>query len=224
MNMIRMFACLDRCLSIVPGAVCSECEFLLAPAPRACSSMACAEVSLDSFEQLHYVAMARALAAGLCPQPRVESAVGVWHGQAENSGMIDGCPNDKARATGRPFGEILPPEAGAGFRPQPGRKKLADEFSRQPAARHHWDHDGASQSERSHRASPTHHDDLVLIVAADAPEHANALALSSSLHGQGLQEESGIAEFIGRRTTAREGARCLHCNRCRGAPGCTPAG
>src|ERR1700753_4091475 len=72
----------------------------VSPSDKGLLTMSCAEVSLGSFEQLHYLAAAHYLAEHLCQQPQIDGAVGVWKGQAENSGMIDGCPNERARQLG----------------------------------------------------------------------------------------------------------------------------
>jgi hypothetical protein len=195
MNMIRMFAVWIVALASFQALFAQSVVFV-SPSTKGLLNMACAEVSLDSFEQLHYVAVARALAAGLCPQPRVESAVGVWHGQAENSGMIDGCPNDKARQLGALLAKYYHQQQALVFDRNPaGKSWLISFHASQPLGIIGIMMAQAKVSGATVILNP--HDDLVLIVAADAPEHANALALSSSLHGQGLQEESGIAEFIG---------------------------
>jgi hypothetical protein len=201
MNMIRTFA-----VSIVAlasfQALFAQSVVFVSPSTKGLLNMACAEVSLDSFEQLHYVAVARALAAGLCPQPRVDSAVGVWHGQAENSGMIDGCPNDQARQLGALLAKYY-------------HQKQALVFDRNPAGKSWLISFHASQplgvigimmaqaKVSGATVIPNLHDNLVLVVAADAPERANAIALASSLHGQSLQEESGFAELIGDDDRAR---------------------
>ena len=69
----------------------------VSPSDKGLLTMSCAEGSLGSFEQLHYLAAAHYVAEHLCQQPQIDGAVGVWKGQAENSGMIDGCPNERAR-------------------------------------------------------------------------------------------------------------------------------
>ena len=81
------------------GLVAQSIVFV-SPSTKGLLTMSCAEGSLKSFEQLHYLATAHYLAEHLCQQPQIDGAVGVWNGQAENSSMIDGCPNDRARELG----------------------------------------------------------------------------------------------------------------------------
>src|SRR5271154_7530883 len=72
----------------------------VSPSTKGLLSMSCAADSLSSIEEIHYLAAVRYLAEHLCQQPHIEGGVGIWKGQAENSGMIDGCPNDRARQLG----------------------------------------------------------------------------------------------------------------------------
>src|ERR1700761_2896903 len=69
----------------------------VSPSTKGQAGIASAEASLTSFEETHYLATAKYVTEHLCPQPRIDGAVGVWKGQAENSGLIDGCPADRAK-------------------------------------------------------------------------------------------------------------------------------
>ena len=131
------------------GLVAQSIVFV-SPSTKGLLTMSCAEGSLKSFEQLHYLATAHYLAQHLCQQPQIDGAVGVWNGQAENSSMIDGCPNERARELGALLAKILPSGEGAGFRPRRRRKDIAGKFSRQPTAGRDLDHDGAGESDRRH--------------------------------------------------------------------------
>ena len=79
----------------------------VSPSTKGLLTMSCAEGSLNSFEQLHYMAAAHYLAEHLCQQPRIDSAVGVWKGQAENSGYDRRLSERSGPPAWRPFGEIL---------------------------------------------------------------------------------------------------------------------
>lgn len=98
MRRIALAACIVG-LSSFHGLLAQSIVFV-SPSTKGLLTMSCAEGSLSSFEQQHYLAAVRYLTTTLCPQSHIDSAVGVWKGQAENSGMIDGCQNEKARELG----------------------------------------------------------------------------------------------------------------------------
>src|ERR1700761_3966966 len=80
--------------------VLAQSVVFVSPSDKGLLTMSCTEGSLNSFEQLHYLAAAHYLADHLCTQTQIEGAVGLWNGRAENSGMIDGCSNERARQLG----------------------------------------------------------------------------------------------------------------------------
>ena len=94
MRRIGLAACMVFLTSL---QVLSQSVVFVSPSTSGLLTMPCTEGSLSSFEQTHYLAVAHYLAEHLCPQTQIEGAVGVWNGRAENSGMIDGCPNERAR-------------------------------------------------------------------------------------------------------------------------------
>ena len=98
MRRIALAACMVFLMSF--HGLLAQSVVFVSPSDKGLLTMSCAEGSLSSFEQLHYLAAAHYLAERLCQQPHIEGAVGVWKGQAENSGMIDGCPNERARELG----------------------------------------------------------------------------------------------------------------------------
>jgi hypothetical protein len=174
----------------------AQSTVFVSPSTKGLVNMACTEGSLGSFEQLHYVAVATTVAAALCRQPHVDSAVGVWKGQAENSGMIVGCPNDKAREVGALLARYYHQKQALIFeRNAAGKNWLISFHANQPLGVI-----GIMMAQAKVSGAtviPRSHDNLVLIVASDVTERANALTLYSSLHGQGLQEELGSAALIG---------------------------
>src|ERR1700744_430418 len=93
MNIIRTLA---SWLIVSTTALVAQSTVFVSPSTKGLVNMACAEGSLGSFEQEHYLAATHYLTATLCPQAHIESAVGGWKDQAENSGMIDGSPNEQA--------------------------------------------------------------------------------------------------------------------------------
>ena len=116
---------------LVAGAMSAlaACQVLLgqsvifvSPSTQGLLSMSCAAVTLTSFEELHYLAAARYLAGQLCPQSRVDGGVGIWKAQAENSGMIDGCPNDRARDIGALLAKYYHQKAALVFERNPAGK------------------------------------------------------------------------------------------------------
>jgi hypothetical protein len=195
MNIVRRLALSTVLLTSLQGLFAQSTVFV-SPSTKGLLNMACTEGSLASFEQLHYVAVASALATALCPSPHVDSAVGVWKGQAENSGMIDGCPNEEARELGALLAKYY-------------HQKQALVFDRNPAGKNWLMSFRATQplgvilimmaqaKVSAATVIPSPHDNRILIVATDAPERANVLTLYSSLHGQSFQEEPGSAELIG---------------------------
>ncbi len=56
--------------------------------------------SQDSFEQQNFLAVARYLAARLCPAPKVQAATGIDGPGAENSAMVTGCKSGPATYLG----------------------------------------------------------------------------------------------------------------------------
>ena len=62
----------------------------VSPSTKGLLTMPCAEGSLASFEA-QYLAAVHYL-ADVFASSRIHGGVGIWKGQAENSGMIDGCP------------------------------------------------------------------------------------------------------------------------------------
>jgi hypothetical protein len=168
----------------------------VSPSAKGLLTMSCAEGSLNSFEQLHYLAAAHYLAERLCQQPQIEGAVGVWKGQAENSGMIDGCPNERARQLGALLAKYYHQEQALVFDRDPGGKTSMISFrATQPL--------GViavmmAQAQISAATVIPHgQDNVVMIVAGDATQRARAMGLYASLHGRGLHEETGTTELIG---------------------------
>ena len=168
----------------------------VSPSNKGLLTMSCAEGSLSSFEELHYLAAAHYLAEHLCQQPQIDGAVGVWKGQAENSGMIDGCPNERAREIGALLAKYYHQEQALVFdRDAAGKTSLISFRATQPL--------GViaimmAQAEVGAATVIPHvQDNLVLIVAADAAQRARSMALYSSLRGRGLREEPGTTELIG---------------------------
>jgi hypothetical protein len=168
----------------------------VSPSDKGRLTMSCAEGSLDSFEQLHYLATAHYLAEHLCQQPQIDGAVGVWKGHAENSGMIDGCPNERARQLGALLAKYYHQEQALVFDRDPaGKTSLISFRATQPL--------GVisilmAQAEVSGATVVPHtQDNLVMIVAADPAQRARTMALYTSLHGRGLHEEPGTMELIG---------------------------
>ncbi len=123
----------------------------VSPSTKGLLSMSCAADSLTSFEELHYLAAARYLADQLCPKPVVDGGIGLWNGQAENSGMIDGCANDKAREIGALLARYYHQKAALVFERNPSGKTALISFHVGPAAGHHLDHDGSGKGQRRNR-------------------------------------------------------------------------
>src|SRR5579859_4804201 len=182
-------------LTSLQGLLAQSVVFV-SPSAKGLLTMSCAEGSLNSFEQLHYLAAAHYLAERLCPQPQIEGAVGVWKGQAENSGMIDGCPNERARQLGALLAKYYHQEQALVFDRDPAGKTSMISFQASQAL-------GViavmmAQAQVSAATVVPHvQDHLVLIVASDAAQRARAMTLYASLHGHGLHEEMGTTELIG---------------------------
>jgi hypothetical protein len=177
------------------GLVAQSIVFV-SPSTKGLLTMSCAEGSLKSFEQLHYLATAHYLAEHLCQQPQIDGAVGVWNGQAENSSMIDGCPNDRAREIGALLARYYHQEKALVFdRNAGGKTSLVSFRASQPL--------GvisimmAQAKVTGATVIPHVQDNLILIVAADAAQREQSMTLYSLLHGHDLHEEPGTAELIG---------------------------
>ncbi len=176
----------------------------VSPSTKGLLTMSCAGVSLDSFEQLQYLSTARYLAERLCQRSEVDGGVGIWKGQAENSGMIDGCANDKARELGALLAKYYHQKQALVFDRNPnGNSSLVSFRVTQPLG---------VISIRMVQAKveaatilPHMHDNLMLIVVSDEDERARSMTLYTSLHGRDLHEEPGTIELIGHedRTKAR---------------------
>jgi hypothetical protein len=177
----------------------------VSPSTKGLLSMSCAEGSLNSFEQLHYIAAAHYVAEHLCQQPHIDSAVGVWKGQAENSGMIDGCPGDRARAIGALLARYYHQEKALVFDRDPsGKTSLVSFHASQPLGVVAIMMAQANVSAAT--VIPHVQDNLILIVSTDAAEHARTMSLYSMLRGRDFHEEMGNTELIGDedRAKARE--------------------
>ena len=203
MRKIALAACIVV-LSSLQGLLAQSIVFV-SPSTKGLVNMACAEGSLGSFEQEHYLAAAHYLTATLCPQAHIESAVGVWKDQAENSGMIDGCPNEQARELGALLARYYHQEQALIFdRNERGKASLVSFRATQPL--------GviaimmAQANVRNASVIPHNHENVIWIVAADAGQRAQSVALYSLLHGDNFHEELGTSELIGDndRAKARE--------------------
>lgn len=176
--------------------VLAQSVLFVSPSDKGLLTTSCAEGSLNSFEQLHYLAAAHYLAERLCRQPQIEGAVGVWKGHAENSGMIDGCPNERARQLGALLAKYYHQEQALIFDRDPvGKTSMISFRATQPI--------GViavmmAQAQISAATVIPHmQENLVMIVAGDAAQRTRAMALYASLHGHGLHEEPGTTELIG---------------------------
>jgi hypothetical protein len=182
-------------LASLQGVLAQSVVFV-SPSDKGLLTMSCAEGSLDSFEQLHYLAAAHYLAERLCRQPQIEGAVGVWKGQAENSGMIDGCPNERARQLGALLAKYYHQEQALVFDRDPtGKTSMISFRATQPIGM--IDVMMAQAQVSAATVIPHTQDNLVMIVAGDAAQRARAMTLYASLHGHGLHEEPGTTELIG---------------------------
>lgn len=194
MRRMAVAACMVFLMSR-PGLLAQSVVFV-SPSDKGFLTISCAEGSLNSFEQLHYLAAAHYLAERLCQQPQIEGAVGVRKGRAENSGMIDGCPNERARQLGALLAKYYHQEQALVFDRDPAGKASMISFrAAQPLGVIAIMMTQAQISAAT--VIPHKQDNLVLIVAGDAAQRARAMTLSASLHGRGLHEEPGTTELIG---------------------------
>ena len=177
-------------------ALSAQSIVFVSPSTKGLLSMSCAADSLSSFEELHYLAAARYLAEQLCPKPRVDGGVGLWKGQAENSGMIDGCPNNRAREIGALLARYYHQKAALVFdRNATGKASLLSFQVAQPLGIIAILMTQANVSGAT--VIPRLHDNEILIVAADSGQHERAMTLYSLLHASALHEETGTPELIG---------------------------
>jgi hypothetical protein len=177
-------------------ALFAQSVVFVSPSTKGVMSMPCAGESLTSFEQVHYLAAANYLAEHLCAQHHIDGGVGLWKGQAENSGMIDGCPGDKARALGAMLGRYYHQKAALVFdRDAAGKSWLVSFHATQPL--------GvvsilmAQAKITGATVIPHDHDNVIFLVAGTAEDHSRSQDLYTLLHGQGLHEEQGTVELIG---------------------------
>jgi hypothetical protein len=168
----------------------------VSPSTKGQSGIASAEASLTSFEEAHYLAAARYVTEHLCQQPHIDAAVGVWKGQAENSGLIDGCSADRAKEIAALLARYYHQEKALVFdRDSTGKSLLVSFHTSQPL--------GvvaimmAQANVTGATVVPHTGDNLILIVAADEAEHTRAVSLASMLHGRDAHEEQGTALMIG---------------------------
>ncbi len=177
----------------------------VSPSTQGLKTMSCAAGSLHSFEELHYLAAARYLAEHLCSQPRIDGGVGLWKGRAENSGMIDGCGNDRARELGALLAKYYHQKAALVFdRNAAGTTSLVSFRTTRALAIISVMMTRARVSGAT--VIPHVDDSLIVIVATDAGQRARARTLYSLLHAHGWQEEPGSTELIGNddRSKARD--------------------
>jgi hypothetical protein len=177
-------------------AVFAQSIVFVSPSTKGLLTMSCAEGSLSSFEQLHYMAVSRYVAGALCQQPRIDSAVGMWKGQAMNSSMIDGCSNERARELGALLARYFHQEQALVFdRDAAGKASLVSFHVTQPL--------GVvaimmAQAKVSGATVIPHvHDNLIVIVTTDPTEHDRTMSLYGMLHGADLHEEPGTTVLIG---------------------------
>ncbi len=177
-------------------ALFAQSVVFVSPSTKGVMSMPCAGESLTSFEQLHYLAAAHYLAEHLCQQPHIDGGVGLWKGQAENSGMIDGCPSEKARVLGAMLGRYYHQNAAMVFDRDPaGKSWLVTFHATQPLGVVSIMMAQAKISGAT--VIPHDHDNVIFLVASNADDHARSQDLYTLLHGQGLHEEQGTVELIG---------------------------
>ncbi len=177
-------------------ALTAQSVVFVSPSTKGLLTMSCAQESLESFEQIHYLAAAHHLAERLCQQPRIDGGVGIWKGQAENSGMIDGCPNDRARELGALLAKYYHQKQALVFDRNPaGKTSLVSFRSTQPLGIIAIMMTQAKVS--SATVVPHSGDNLVLMVVVNALERTRAMTLYSLLHAHGLQEELGTTELMG---------------------------
>jgi hypothetical protein len=177
------------------GAYAQSIIFV-SPSTKGLATISTAEASLGSFEEANYLAAAHYLADRLCQQPRIDSAVGLWKGQAENSGFIDGCPAERAREIAALLARYYHQEKALVFDREPaGKTSLLSFHASQPL--------GvlaimmAQANITGATVVPHSQDNLVLIVATDEALHSRIVSLYSMLHGHDLHEDVGTAQMIG---------------------------
>jgi hypothetical protein len=168
----------------------------VSPSTKGPSTIANAEASLNSFEETNYLAAARYLAEHLCQQPRIDGAVGVWNGQAENSGLIDGCSNEHAREIGALLARYY-------------HQKKALVFDREAAGKNsllsfHVNQQMGVVAIMMAQAKVTGAtvlrrggDNFILIVTTSEAEHLRAMNFYQMLRGHDLREEAGTTQMIG---------------------------
>ena len=168
----------------------------VSPSTQGLLNMSCAAGTLTSFEEMHYLAAARYLAGQLCAQPRIDGGVGVWKGQAEDSGMIDGCPNDRAREIGALLAKYYHQKAALVFERDPaGKTSMLSFRTTQPMGIISIMMTQANVTGAT--VIPGGQDSLIVLVATDHGQHERAMTLFSLLHAKDLHEETGNTELIG---------------------------
>jgi hypothetical protein len=193
MGKIGLAACMVFLTSL---QVLSQSIVFVSPSTGGLLTMPCTEGSLSSFEQTHYLAVAHYLAEHLCAQTQIEGAVGVWNGRAENSGMIDGCPNERARQLGALLAKYYHQEKALVFdRNAQGKASLISFRANQQLGL--LSIMMAQAQVTGATVIPHAQDHLILIVAGDTTARAHAMNLYSLLHGSALHEETGTTELIG---------------------------
>ena len=186
---------------LLPPLLAQSVVFV-SPSTQGQLTIACSADSLTSFEELHYLATARYLAKQLCTQGHVDAAVGLWRGRAENSGMIDGCTHDRARALGALLGEYYHQKAALVFERKPGGQARLVSFRVQaslPVISRKLTRSQVSGATVVPRGASA----LIFMVATDDRARGRAHRLYVQLHGLDLQEEAGTAELIGDNDRAR---------------------
>jgi hypothetical protein len=182
--------------------LCGQSVVFVSPSTKGLLTMSCAEGSLSSIEEIHYLAAVHYLADHLCQQSRIEGGVGIWKGQAENSGMIDGCPNDRARELGSLLARYYLQKEALVFERNPaGKTSLVSFQASQPLGVIAIMMAQAKVSGAT--VIPRGNDHLLVIVTTDPVEHERSLTLYSLLHGHALSEEPGTTELIGNEDRAK---------------------
>lgn len=152
--------------------------------------------SLNSFEQINFLAVANLLAGKICSRPEVLSTEGMDGITTENSSLVTGCKNGEARYVGELLGRFAHQKWILVFDPipdQPGRMIIVSFLSDHPS-------DIAKQL-RSYgikEGTIVVREKLVRFYLW-APDHlldAAVHSFSDANHGA-IQEIAGKAEFIG---------------------------
>jgi hypothetical protein len=168
----------------------------VSPSTKGAATISNAEASLASFEETNYLAAARYLAEHLCQQPKIDGAVGLWKGQAENSGLIDGCSSEHAREIGALLARYYHQEKALIFdRDATGKTSLLSFHANQPLGVVSIMMTQANITGAT--VIPRPGDNYVLIVSTDEAEHSRAMNLYLTLHGHDLHDERGITQTIG---------------------------